>query len=98
MSDPILEKAPMADGSTEMVEMTAPNRDLLKVELRSLLNRHSAENESDTPDFILSEYMMDCLAAFEKATLRRTKWYIYPNDLAADPDDPPGAPAGPDQG
>ena len=44
-------------------------------ELRSVLNRRSAENRSNTPDWILAEYMMDSLRAFEKATLTREAWY-----------------------
>lgn len=40
-----------------------------------LLNRHSAENASGTPDFILAEYMMACLQAFEHASNRREQWY-----------------------
>ncbi len=48
-----------------------PLRKLIETEL----NRRSAENESNTPDFILAEYLMDCLSAFDKATKRRDKWY-----------------------
>ena len=44
-------------------------------DLRSVLNRHSAENQSDTPDFILAQYMLDALAAFEKASRAREDWY-----------------------
>jgi len=40
-----------------------------------LINRQSMENGSDTPDFILSEYLADCLKAFDKAVRRRTDWY-----------------------
>ena len=40
-------------------------------ELEQLINRHSMENGSDTPDYILAEYMADCLAAFDRATQRR---------------------------
>ena len=42
-------------------------------ELRELINRHSKENGSDTPDFVLAEYMEDCLNAFDKAVTRRTE-------------------------
>jgi hypothetical protein len=48
--------------------------DLLE-ELETLLNRFSVENESNTPDFILAEYMMGALKAFEQATRRRDAWY-----------------------
>jgi hypothetical protein len=44
-------------------------------DLRELLNRHSRENMSDTPDFILARYLMDCLAAFEAATRTRSAWH-----------------------
>lgn len=44
-------------------------------ELRELLNRRSMENGSDTPDFILAQYLTDCLRAWNKATNRREDWY-----------------------
>lgn len=44
-----------------------------------MLNRHSAENGSNTPDFILGQYLVDCLKAFDKATNAREKWYGRPN-------------------
>lgn len=46
-------------------------------ELRALLNRHSVENASDTPDFVLAEYLMDCLGVWETAVSRRDKWYGF---------------------
>lgn len=47
----------------------------LQEELRHLLNKCCAENASNTPDFILAEYLVRCLDAFEKATNARDKWY-----------------------
>ena len=44
-------------------------------ELADLLNKHSAENYSDTPDFILARYMLKCLVAFDEATNERAKWF-----------------------
>ena len=43
--------------------------------LCDLINNCSRENGSDTPDFILAEYLADCLLAFDSAVARRTKWY-----------------------
>lgn len=51
--------------------------------LESLINEHSMENGSDTPDFILADYLYGCLLAFDKATKRRTDWYA-PKDAAAE--------------
>ena len=42
-------------------------------ELSSLINCHSQENNSNTPDFVLAEYLIDCLKAFNKATNERIK-------------------------
>lgn len=50
-------------------------------ELESLINRHSRENGSNTPDFILARYMLACLEAFEEATQKRDSWY----DIAPEP-------------
>ncbi len=46
-----------------------------KENLRDLCNKHSIENGSDTPDYILAMYIMDCLAAFNKATCYREAHY-----------------------
>lgn len=42
--------------------------------LSKLLNSHSMENASNTPDFILAEYMKSCLDAYNKAVTANTKW------------------------
>jgi len=40
-----------------------------------VLNRHSAENGSDTPDFILAEYLEKCLWAYDTTVTAREKWF-----------------------
>lgn len=44
-------------------------------DLETLINRHSKENGSDTPDFILADYLIFCLNAFDQAVSAREKWY-----------------------
>jgi hypothetical protein len=44
-------------------------------ELREVINRHSRENGSNTPDFILSGFLEDCLNAFDCAVKQRESWY-----------------------
>ena len=44
-------------------------------ELSDLINRHSKENGSDTPDFILASYLTGCLEIFNRTAQSRTKWY-----------------------
>ena len=43
-------------------------------ELQELINGYSLENGSDTPDYILANYMKECLCAFERATKDRDAW------------------------
>lgn len=38
------------------------------------INRFSAETESNTPDHVLTEYLMDCLRAFNRVTTARGRW------------------------
>jgi hypothetical protein len=44
-------------------------------ELGELINKHSQENNSNTPDFVLARFMRRCLDAFDAATVRRDQWY-----------------------
>jgi hypothetical protein len=44
-------------------------------ELEKLINSHSLENDSDTPDFLLATYMVSCLENYNEITQAREKWY-----------------------
>ena len=44
-------------------------------ELTALINSCSQENGSNTPDFILAQYVRGCLAAYNEAVKRRDNWY-----------------------
>jgi len=46
-----------------------------KTKLQTLINQYSMENDSNTPDYILAEYIENCLHAFNKATQQRETWY-----------------------
>lgn len=43
--------------------------------LENLINRYSIENQSNTPDFILAQYLLSCLTAFAVAVQHREMWY-----------------------
>ena len=47
----------------------------LQTAIEHAINCASAENGSDTPDFILAEYLIGCLAAYDRALVAREKWY-----------------------
>ena len=44
-------------------------------ELEKLINKHSIENESDTPDFILAAFLTGVLQIWNAAVMRREDWY-----------------------
>ena len=49
--------------------------DTFQNELEALINRYSRENDSNTPDFILAQYVENCLANFDRAVQQRETWY-----------------------
>jgi hypothetical protein len=52
-----------------------PRATSLATALRQTLNAHSAENGSDTPDFILADLLFDVLSAYNTAVRARERWY-----------------------
>lgn len=43
--------------------------------LEGLINEHSMENGSDTPDYILATFLSDCLHSFDAAVAARERFY-----------------------
>lgn len=46
-----------------------------KTELAGLINKLSLENDSDTPDFIIAEYLFRALKNYNETVATRTKWW-----------------------
>lgn len=44
-------------------------------DLEKLINQHSLENHSNTPDFILARYLQRCLLTYEQAVNSRDNWH-----------------------
>jgi hypothetical protein len=44
-------------------------------ELEHLINKYCIENESNTPDFMLAEYILNCLKTFSTTINKRDAWY-----------------------
>ena len=70
------------------------NIEEFKKDLSSLINKYSIENRSNTPDYLIADYLFHCLLAFETVTNRRNKWYgdkrlyVRPQDIESDYDTP----------
>lgn len=52
-----------------------PFREEFYIELKSLINKHSVENLSNTPDYILAEYIIKSLENFELTSNKRLRWH-----------------------
>lgn len=44
-------------------------------DLKQLINKHSMENSSNTPDNILADYLIRCIDNFTETTQAREAWY-----------------------
>jgi hypothetical protein len=51
-------------------------------DLNDLINRHNLEANSGTPDFILTEFLLNSLKAFDSAVSEREKWYHGPDSFS----------------
>jgi hypothetical protein len=60
---------------SEGLQLSTFKEDQFRSDLASVLNRHCRENYSNTPDFILAEYLICCLKAYEEIHKRRENWY-----------------------
>lgn len=50
--------------------------------LSKLLNEHGIDSQTDTPDYILANYLVECLEAYVKAIDARRAWWgkiYFPN-------------------
>jgi hypothetical protein len=47
----------------------------LREDIQHVVNCNRAENGSDTPDFILAQFLVDCLTAYDGAVAARERWY-----------------------
>ena len=63
---------PVPPKKENRVERSVPG---FEYELAELLNRHSRENDSDTPSFILAIYLKNCLSAWNDAIAEREHWH-----------------------
>jgi len=65
----------MYNDQAALPEYAMPKKRDLKRELTGVLNSFSCENASNTPDFVLAQFMLDTLSAFNTASQAREKWY-----------------------
>lgn len=88
-------EAILGQPSPQPVEITAAGEVVfkgLREQIEHAINRTSNENGSNTPDFILAEYLVSCLAAFDRATQARERWYGKSLSIGGSPAPTPAEP------
>jgi transcriptional regulator with XRE-family HTH domain len=73
--DTLHERTPMAEENA-LYEYDDPP-DTFEHGLQHLINRFSIESRSDTPDFILAQYLQQCLTNFNYCVRRRDQWHGF---------------------
>lgn len=46
-----------------------------RAEIEAVINKHCRENGSNTPDFLLANYLLGCLKLYDQTTKDRDRWY-----------------------
>jgi hypothetical protein len=61
------------------------SKNTFRSDLAAVINKHSKENGSNTPDFILAHFLLDCLKAFDgSVNLRETHYGRFNNQKVRD--------------
>lgn len=78
MPEPTLEEI------KEEIERDVNRQIEFRRELEHLINRYSMENGSNTPDFMLAEYLIGCLKNFDLIVNKRTQWYRNEDEMSSE--------------
>lgn len=54
--------------------------DNFRKELTDLINKYSMENESNTADYVISGYLIECLNVYNQTMQSRQKSFMLPID------------------
>jgi len=66
---------PVEPGMSNKSELGEEDMSKFKHDLQDLINKHCIENASNTPDFILAQYLVNCLDTYNKVTHSRDIWW-----------------------
>lgn len=53
------------------------NRPRFRERLAALINEYSLENGSNTPDFIIADYLIECLRTYNKTVKARDRFFSF---------------------
>jgi hypothetical protein len=71
----LIPEEPLSDKVDDAADDEPTRNTNFRKELKNLINCHSMENGSNTPDFILAEYLGESLHLYDKTVNRRDEWH-----------------------
>jgi hypothetical protein len=66
------------------LDVTVATQEILEHKIADVINSSCRENYSNTPDYILADFMVRCLQAFEIASNNREDWFGVHLDILND--------------
>lgn len=57
-------------------------------DLAGVINKHSMENESNTPDYVLAEYLYNCMISYKTAIMGRNDFFKENGTYSINPLEP----------
>jgi len=66
---------PVEEPQYDNILFDANKRSQLSRGIAGVLNKHSGENGSNTPDFVLAEFLVNCLTYGQQLIVTREGWY-----------------------
>lgn len=61
------------------------NKEMFEKELEELLNKYSKDNDTETPDWLLVEYLSGCLETYKTTIKAREQWFGRGSSPTRDP-------------
>lgn len=71
-----IEEVPLKMAGPDEIPENEERSNDFREELCDLINEHNKGKGSNTPDFILAEYLDDCLSAYDKAVEHKDRWHM----------------------
>jgi len=60
--------------------MSIENKEQIKKEIAAVMNKHCVDNELNTPDFILADFLWSCLLSYGATKANTEDWMEKDNE------------------
>ena len=74
--------AAVVKAASQSIASCAKNRPTFRESLTQLINQYSKENSSNTPDYLLANFLIGCMDTFDLTVSRRDEWFGRENKIS----------------